>query len=185
VIHQKTVLNLHTLRMENFTEILQAATAAVSPEYFLFPIDGGPSVWRERVYCYELYHQLRRQWPDDTPFRLNGEVDKSGHPLLQKLEADGYKPDLLVHTPGDMHGNAVVIEVKPCNARPGPIEKDLQALHLFTTAVEYRRGVYLIYGGDCNAALERIRATMEKLGVSDKVEVWTHEAAGLEAVRKL
>ena len=43
---------------------LTAATAAVGSEYFLLPVaraDGGEPLllYRERVYSYELYHQLR------------------------------------------------------------------------------------------------------------------------------
>lgn len=51
--------------MEEFTQILRQATAAIAPEYFHFPIDGGDPIFRERVYCYELYHQLRERWPED------------------------------------------------------------------------------------------------------------------------
>jgi hypothetical protein len=33
----------------------------------------------ERVYYYELYHQMRRRWPepDHSPYWLNGEIDKA------------------------------------------------------------------------------------------------------------
>jgi len=43
--------------MEQLTHILQDATAAIGREYFLLPIHGADPVYRERVYCYELYHQ--------------------------------------------------------------------------------------------------------------------------------
>ena len=62
--------------MDWFTGILREATARVAPDYFLLPVHGAPSVYRERVYCYELYHQMRLLWPGDCPYRLNGEVDK-------------------------------------------------------------------------------------------------------------
>jgi hypothetical protein len=64
--------------MEQLTEILRQATAAISNDYFLLPIRGADPVYRERVYCYELYHQMRLRWPQGSPCRLNGEVDKSG-----------------------------------------------------------------------------------------------------------
>jgi hypothetical protein len=69
--------------MEQFTQILREATAAIPPEYFLLPIHGGDSVYRERVYCYEFYHQMRRLWPPDCPYRLNGEVDKRSIPTFR------------------------------------------------------------------------------------------------------
>jgi hypothetical protein len=52
--------------MEQFTQILQDATAAIGDEYFLLPIEGADPVNRERVYCYELYHQMRLLWPKDS-----------------------------------------------------------------------------------------------------------------------
>jgi hypothetical protein len=83
--------------MDDLTRILKEATANIAPEYFRLSIDGGGPVYRERVYCYELYHQMRLQWPKGGPFILNGEVDKAAHPILSALGADYAKPDLLVH----------------------------------------------------------------------------------------
>jgi hypothetical protein len=40
--------------MEQLTQILRDATAAIEAEYFLLPIHGTAPVYRERVYCYEL-----------------------------------------------------------------------------------------------------------------------------------
>ena len=108
-----------------FRALLVAATDKIHRTYFHLPIDGSNlPIYRERVYCYELYHQLRTIWPDDYPFSLGGEVDKSGHPLFRdhpKLR--DAKPDLLVHQPGNMDGNLVVLEVKPVNASHDKILK--------------------------------------------------------------
>ena len=68
--------------MEQFTQILQDATAAIGDEYFLLPIERADPVNRERVYCYELYHQMRLLWPKGSVYRLNAEVDKVGHPYF-------------------------------------------------------------------------------------------------------
>jgi len=74
--------------------ILSAATAAIGHEYFHLAIAGGDPVYRERVYCYELYHRMRCLWPVETGFRLNGEVDKSAHPILGAMGLAGLaKPD--------------------------------------------------------------------------------------------
>lgn len=46
--------------METFVKILRKATANIPPEYFQLPIAGREDpIYRERVYCYELYHQMR------------------------------------------------------------------------------------------------------------------------------
>jgi hypothetical protein len=66
--------------IEQLDDILQKATAAIGDEFFLLPIHGADRVYRERVYCYELYHQMRRRWPKSCRYRLNGENDKAGYP---------------------------------------------------------------------------------------------------------
>ena len=57
--------------MKQLTRILEEATASIASAYFRLPIDGGGPVYRERVYCYELYHQMRLRWPRRGPFMLN------------------------------------------------------------------------------------------------------------------
>ena len=52
--------------MVEFNLILREAAARIEPEWFELPIMGGNSVNRERVYCYELYHQMRCLWPKLT-----------------------------------------------------------------------------------------------------------------------
>ena len=140
--------------MNELTRILQEATAAIAPEYFRLPIDGGGPVYRERVYCYELYHQMRLRWPERGPFMLNGEVDKIAHPILSTLGADYAKPDLLVHGPGDMGRNHAIIEVKSQAADRSGVRKDLNTLSLFRTDVRYERATRR---RDCALARSRRR----------------------------
>lgn len=45
-----------------FIQLLNDATKEIEDQYFQLPIDGADSVYRERVYAYELYHQLRKIW---------------------------------------------------------------------------------------------------------------------------
>lgn len=156
--------------MQEFTTILQEATAAIDYQYFALPIHGSDPVYRERVYCYELYHQMRLRWPEACPLFLNGEVDKQKHPYF----ADGGypKPDLLVHVPG--HGNNyAAIEVKSHNPRKDDIVKDVNTLNLFRD-VGYERAVYLMYGIHPDAARARVLgcgATNEQLAT---IELWVH-----------
>ena len=42
--------------MKELTEIIEGATAGVGSGYFHLKIDGEDPIYRERVYCYELYH---------------------------------------------------------------------------------------------------------------------------------
>ena len=42
-----------------FDEAIKEATSKISEDYFKLRVEGGCLKWRERVYCYELYHQLK------------------------------------------------------------------------------------------------------------------------------
>ena len=85
--------------MEELNEIIEKATSKIDRLYFQLEIDGGEPIFRERVYCYELYHQMRKNWPPQTQFVLNGEVDKRAHPILKKLGADHTIPDFVSDIP--------------------------------------------------------------------------------------
>lgn len=86
--------------LQRIRKLLAKASAAISQNYFMLPVahyaGEEPLVqYRERVYAYELYHQLRVLWPD-WKYSLAGEVDKSGHPVIRGGELDKAKPDLLI-----------------------------------------------------------------------------------------
>jgi hypothetical protein len=137
-------------RMENdfrqFLDLLVGACARIDHEYFQLSQAGADAVYRERVYCYELYHQLRTSW-GQFPYSLGGEVDKAGHPLLRDGPYPRSKPDLLVHVPGDMGQNLAVVEVKPATAALADLLSDIDKLSWFCgKPAEYYCGILLVYG---------------------------------------
>jgi hypothetical protein len=159
--------------MEQLTQILPNATAAIAAEYFLLPIHGAAAVYRERVYCYELYHQMRLRWPADCVYRLNGEVDKKGHPYFQDGAAP--KPDLLVHQPG--HGNNYAIfEIKSWPAAADGIRKDLHTLSRFRNEFGYQRAIYLLYGAAPDGILARVQELAVDVPHLAPIELWLHVA---------
>jgi hypothetical protein len=163
--------------MDGFDDIFLGATEAIGQAYFLLHVHGSEPVYRERVYCYELYHQMRYRWPKGTPFYLNGEVDKQQHPYF---EGPGYpKPDLLVHIPG-FRGNYAAIEVKSPGASRDEIRKDLGTLLQFRQW--YDRSLYLIYGVQPEEALQRVRDCAETKEQLDAIELWVHRADNEPAV---
>jgi hypothetical protein len=168
--------------VQQLTPILKRATSAIPAEYFQLAIHGGQPVYRERVYCYELYHQMRRIWPHACPYWLNGEIDKQGHRLLAQRGAARFKPDFLVHTPGDMAGNYAIMEVKPLGANSDDIHNDLYKLSLFISGVEYRRAIYLFYGyGEDGGTMDRVRQAYARLDDPRTIEIWLHAAPGQPA----
>ena len=171
--------------MHEFTDLLKVSTKQIAPLYFHIELDGGDPVCRERVYCYELYHQLRCLWPADTQYCLNGELDKAAHPILKKLGADFAKPDLLVHQPGHMAGNKIIIEVKSSNAKRSGIEDDLRKLSLFRTKVGYERAIYLLYGYEVDKAAKLVRLVAESFAGLSPIELWLHAYPGEAATPSL
>jgi len=94
--------------LDQATDWLLDASGRLSQEYFQLSVAGEELQYRERVYCYELYHLWRCNWSNQFPFSLSGEVDKQNHPVIRRK----VKPDYLVHIPGQM-ANLLVMEVKP------------------------------------------------------------------------
>jgi hypothetical protein len=133
---------------EIFEGMVSAAASRISTPYFQLPVAGlEDSVYRERVYCYELYHQLRCGW-NGFDFNLGGEVDKGGHPLFRDGPYAKAKPDLLVHRPGDMEHNLACVEVKPSLRPAGEFNEDMRKLTWFCRNARYHRGLFLVYGAE-------------------------------------
>ncbi|MEZ5417441.1 MAG: hypothetical protein R2708_08860 [Vicinamibacterales bacterium] len=110
--------------LDAVTAALFDAATAVPADYAMLPVAKRESpIYRERVYCYELYHQWRMRWRDQWPYSLSGEIDKAGHPIVRP----NTKPDFLVHDPGTMR-NLLALEVKPANTSIKKALKDLRTL---------------------------------------------------------
>lgn len=173
-----------------FRQLLGQATCNIAPIYFQLPIATYDlPIYRERVYCYELYHQLRLLWPKSLNYSLGGEVDKTGHPLFRDGPLQNVKPDILVHQPGDMSGNLVVLEVKPINATKG-IEKDLISITEFVRLAGYKQGMYLVYGGN-ETQIESYRSRIHRLAKGrnqtridlTQIELYWHSEPAVSATR--
>jgi hypothetical protein len=131
------------------TDWLLCASSQVGSNYFQLPVAGQEDPeYRERVYCYELYHRWRTHWPEGFPFTLSGEIDKSGHPLIRGEP----KPDFLVHVPGKMT-NLLIVEVKPFNRHFRDMVIDLKKLTRFRRNLvplgqpgNYHAAYFWVYG---------------------------------------
>ena len=164
--------------MDNLDDIIAAATGAIAEKYYSMPIDGSTPIYRERVYCYELYHQMRCLW-GDCPYTLGGEVDKRGHALLSSLGIDGGIPDLLVHGPGRMEDNFAIIEVKASGLQRGMvsdelIKADVAKLVEFVTFAGYRHPLFLVFG---EFALPSIAEKIAAIPRPCPIELWLHPQA--------
>ena len=128
-----------------FQKSLQWATKSMHQYYFRIAMANlRGHRFRERIYCYELYHQLRLSL-QCFPYTLQGEMDKNGNSIIHR-EIGALKPDFILHEPGTMENNLVVIEVKPLNnTNRLQLKKDLDTLTKFLD-LGYYRAIHLIYG---------------------------------------
>ena len=138
---------------KNFLKLFLKATEKIEGDYFQLPAAGAEDpLYRERVYCYELYHRIREQMPDGYSYKLDGELDRLGHPLRGN-SVGGLKPDFLVHSRGVVNSNLAAIAVKPINTAWARIIKDVETLCGFLGKAGYYRAIYLLYGADEDAAI--------------------------------
>lgn len=152
-----------------FARLFLRATAAVAQQYFYLPQYQGPTVYRERTYCYELYHQVRllmdAELPPDYPCLFNGELDKRGNiHFCQRYDGEP-KPDFLLHRPGDWEGNIAVVEVKPARAPAADLKADLQKLAQFVELADYRRGVLLVFGAEAEECVGDLRPRLPEVTI--------------------
>lgn len=135
--------------VEKFLAMLIEATGQVEAAYFQVQTavrNGSTVVYRERVYCYELYHQLREFMRNEpSPCTLMGELDKHGHEIIRGDKV----PDFVFHVPGTMSGNLVVMEVKRIdNDDDAEISKDCEKLRRFVEEAMYKGAIYLVFGSE-------------------------------------
>jgi len=110
--------------------------------------------YHERVFCYELYHQLRMLM-DASTNRFGGvflqaelRKDRIGRAVEQFLQVRAldkeYLPDFLLHSPGNAEQQYVVIEVK-CdpNLSFAGMKKDLKKIQQFIERYRYQLGIFL------------------------------------------
>jgi len=142
---------------------ISRACRAIVSDYMFLPVYGlEDPQYRERVYCYELYHQLRAFIPSRSfPYSLSGEIDKQGHPLIRGNHLDNVKPDLAVHVPGDMSRNLCVIEVKPISAGTKDIANDLRKASEFCRKGGYYSGCFLLYGTRTEDSIDSVTARVK------------------------
>ena len=156
-----------------FLKCLMKAMQNIDSHYFQLNFAGSDELkYRERVYCYELYHQLRLLLGDDFPYKLDGELDKKSHSIILGEE----KPDFIIHVPGEMEQNLVVIEVKTLVAVKGDMNKlgnDFRKLKRFISKeAKYYRAIMLIYGSVNGDLPQNIRQEIEKVHDEKIIILW-------------
>lgn len=158
---------------QQFMKCLMKAIENMDAHYFHLPVaESDEPIYRERVYCYELYHHLRCALGDAFPYKLHGEVDKVAHRIIGNAK----KPDFIVHEPGNM-SNLVVIEVKAVTVegRINGLREDFKTLKWFIDNASYYRAIMLIYGNVNGDIPQNIREEIEKVKDERIIVIWHYE----------
>ncbi len=160
-----------------FEDALLKASKLISADYFNMEVaNTSELIYRERVYCYELYHRLRQKLPNDFPFTLQGELDKKNHPIISQACGE-IKPDFLVHMPGNMASNLVIVEVKS-SKNVDKIGKDFKTLKCMTSLEDgYYKGISIIFGQNNEGAHDKAIRLYKKhcATVKEKIHLFIHE----------
>jgi len=148
-----------------YIDLIKLALSQVAPEFFRIRTTyNHVGIVRERVFCYELYHQIRSNMQENHALSIHGEIDKSGHHDF--LQQDRLNPDFVFHFPGTHEGNTLVVEVKGSLRDSKGLIKDFNTLLTFVGNYHYAAGVFILYNHSINELIERIGRALEKIGTS-------------------
>lgn len=134
--------------LKKYFDLILCALDNVEQPYYNLKTTYEPSgIVRERVFCYELYHQIRclQTKRNEIELTLNGEIDKRGHVAF--AQEDQKNPDFVFHIPGEMIGNTIVLEVKgrPDNSYKENCKKDFETIYCFIKKYHYKLGLFILY----------------------------------------
>ena len=170
----------------DFLDHFKEAIKLIDEDYINISVYELPDkIYRERVYCYELYHQLRNLLGDNE-YILDGELDKKAHPIISSA-IGGKIPDFVIHKRGNMDLNLVIVEVKSINnleKKRSNLNTDLEKIKDFIEEADYQKGIMLIYSNGTDQLTEEIiKIYREKTrGFSNKLLLIWHPGPGFEPI---
>ncbi|MDF1539400.1 MAG: hypothetical protein P1Q69_10920 [Candidatus Thorarchaeota archaeon] len=167
---------------EKFTRGLSTSIENIGNLCFEIVIANSSKVaFRERVYCYELYHQLRNTL-NAFPLFIYGEPDKGSHP---DFKAIGRKsPDFIIHEPGNHGSNLAVLEVKSHLSSTKRFNKDIDTVCKFVRddKIDYKWGLLLIVGGN-DFKKRFLRKFDDDISSDEQIILLWHKAAKTKPIQ--
>lgn len=132
------------------------------------------AIKRERVYAYELYHQMRclqEHCSELKQYSFNAEIDKAAHPIIETP----FNPDMVIHHQGTMRKKLCAIEIKTDPTALSGIKKDFCTLSCMVHCYQYQCGVFIIVNQTLEAFWSArqaiIREICELKHCSDKIYI--------------
>jgi hypothetical protein len=145
VIAVDTILNFLKLALRKLDwDYVTPSRRNYSGNHF---VEREQEIWFERLFAYELYHQLRVIW-DKTPLlRKQCAIQAEVRKKYQNIGLDAM-PDLIFHLPNSKE-NFVVVEIKLIGRNLSQITRDLNKLLQIrdNRYLEYKCVVEILIGG--------------------------------------
>ncbi|SNR73689.1 hypothetical protein [Flavobacterium sp. ov086] len=164
-----------------FHDVIKDSLCNVEKKYIEQITVTSRTKYNERVFCYELYHQLRRKSEEFKNLTISGEAVKSEFQF--KNLGKNKTPDILIHNFGTIENNEVVIEVKTSKNKQSVLQglkKDILVLDLFTDnttlKIDYKLGLYIVFHFDFFELLnenEKIKKSVKRILCKNKrIVLW-------------
>ena len=180
------------MNVEPYLNLLCDAIVSIPKEYFTIEVAEKNATARrkrrERVYAYELYHQMRilqdeRKSILGKNMCINAEIDKRGHTVIKEK----FNPDIIIHEQGTMH-NLCVIELKVCLDYDG-IRKDINTIHKMVDEYQYVCGAFVMAGASLDETKTKLRNALIKKPIkgieksAEKIWIFAEENPNKEVQR--
>lgn len=168
--------------VREYIDLIKASLKDIEPDYYrVITTYDNSGIVRERVFCYELYHQMRsRMQAQQIPeVRIHGEIDKRGH---RDFKTKHWKnPDFIFHVPGIHEFNTLVVEVKGTlnydrrqksqlnrvkssrSRKASTALNDIKNLLIFITNYSYAAGVFILYNHTFEQLIASIGESLQSL----------------------
>lgn len=172
---------VESIEAKETLELIKEALSEIEGCYFRVETsDNKDKIVRERVFCYELYHQIRKLQPKSKGIIVNAEIDKRGREKIALK--DQKNPDLIFHIPGNDLNNVLICEVKGKMGRKG-IKKDFETISTFLEKYDYVAGAFILYGHSFEKFKKFIsnnKADFDKVtkGQEKQIYIFIQEGAG-------
>ena len=176
----------HTI--EELIMLIGEATKQVTEDYLRvenkYPLS---QIVREKVFCYELYQQLRNKLGVSDEMTVNySEYDKE-RPWEYMGKAGYINSDFVFHVPGSKPDEIIIMEVEGLINKDG-IFKDFSKIQSFVSKDHYGAGVFLLYNHSLRELVEGMDHRMNPFCGSEGMEriyiITLPQAHGVEKVIK-
>ena len=151
------------------------AIQKVDDKYRQWEYHNGNSQKIERVFAYELYHQLRLMTHSNSKYkdlRIDGEISKEvyqemetcGLPDLKILKHYRFSPDMVIHhaqTDRKEENQIAIIEIKTKNIHPDELKKTILKLNYYIRVLNFQYAIFISVNTEFDKVSKQLRCCFD------------------------